>query len=77
MGVERVYEKGRVIVNDGEHGGSLFVICNGRLQVYSRASGDKQVLIDEHGPGDYFGEMSLDGGARAAPTFLCHGTSGL
>lgn len=66
LGIERVVEKGSVIVNEGETGGSLFVIRSGRVQVYSRASGDKQVLIDEHGPGDHFGEMSLDGSVRSA-----------
>ncbi len=66
LGVEHIFVKGSVIVNEGEHGGSLFVIRTGRVQVYSRTSGDKQVLFDEHGPGDHFGEMSLDGSVRSA-----------
>ncbi len=66
LGTARVVDKGRAIVNEGEHGGSLFVIRKGRVQVYSCTPGDKQVLIDEHGPGDYFGEMSLDGSVRSA-----------
>ena len=66
LGSSAVFEKGTVIVSEGERGGSLFVIRSGRVQVFAGADGDKQVLIDEHGPGDYFGEMSLDGHTRSA-----------
>lgn len=66
LGRDCVYEKGTVIVSEGARGGSLFVIRSGRVQVYASTSGERKVLIDEHGPGDYFGEMSLDGNVRSA-----------
>ena len=67
LGSDSVFEKGAVIVSEGERGGSLFVIHSGRAQVYASAAGERKVLIDEHGPRDYFGEMSLDGNVRSAP----------
>jgi len=66
LGTDATFEKGAVVVREGEPGGNVFVIRSGRVQVYSTASGDRQVLIDQHGAGDYFGEMSLDGHPRSA-----------
>ena len=66
LGVDTVFEKGAVVVSEGDPGGSVFVIRSGRVQVFSTDTGERQVLIDEHGPGDYFGEMSLDGHPRSA-----------
>ena len=66
LGVDTVFEKGVVVVSEGDPGGNVFVIRSGRVQVYSTDTGERQVLIDEHGAGDYFGEMSLDGHPRSA-----------
>lgn len=66
LGSDTVFEKGVVVVKEGDPGGNVFVIRSGRVQVFSTASGDRQVLIDEHGAGEYFGEMSLDGHPRSA-----------
>lgn len=65
LGTDTVFEKG-VVVSEGDPGGNVFVIRSGRVQVFSMAAGDRQVLIDEHGAGEYFGEMSLDGHPRSA-----------
>lgn len=66
LGTDTIFEKGVVVVKEGDPGGNVFVIRSGRVQVFSSDAGERRVLIDEHGPGDYFGEMSLDGHPRSA-----------
>jgi CRP/FNR family cyclic AMP-dependent transcriptional regulator len=38
----------------------------GRVKVYAANAAGKEVILNHHGPGEYFGELSLDGGARSA-----------
>ncbi len=38
----------------------------GRVKVFDNDANDKEITFGAFGPGDYFGEMSLDGGPRSA-----------
>ncbi|HUG22984.1 Crp/Fnr family transcriptional regulator [Piscinibacter sp.] len=62
----RRYRKRTVLIQEGEQGDTLFIIVSGRLRVF--ASGDKgrEITYGTYGPGEYVGEMSLDGGSRSA-----------
>jgi CRP/FNR family transcriptional regulator, cyclic AMP receptor protein len=63
----RRFRKGAVIIHEGDVGQTLFIILEGRLRAYSAsATADKEITFGTYGPGDYVGEMSLDGGPRAA-----------
>ncbi len=67
LGVERRYRKGAIIISEGDEGGTLFIVKSGGLRAFSASmSNDKEVTYGRYGPGDYVGEMSLDGGARSA-----------
>ena len=55
-----------VLINEGEQGGSLFIVLSGRLKVYASNDAGKEIVIDFHGPGECVGEMSLDGAPRSA-----------
>jgi CRP/FNR family cyclic AMP-dependent transcriptional regulator len=55
-----------VLIHDGDVGDSLYIILSGRVKVYASNEEGKEVVIDFHGPGEYVGEMSLDGAPRSA-----------
>jgi len=56
---ERAYAKGEAIVNQGTMGIGLFILESGRADViYDAADGDRTV-VNQLGPTDFFGELSL------------------
>lgn len=64
-GVKR-YPAHAVIINEGDDADSLFVILTGRVKVYASNEAGKEVILNHHGPGEFVGEMALDGGTRSA-----------
>lgn len=62
----RHYRKHTLLIEEGDRGDTLYLILAGRLRSY--ASGDKgrEITYGIYGPGEYLGEMSLDGGPRSA-----------
>jgi CRP/FNR family cyclic AMP-dependent transcriptional regulator len=65
-GVVRSYPRNAVLINEGDVGDSLFIVLSGRVKVYASNDAGREVVIDFHGPGEYLGEMSLDGAPRSA-----------
>ena len=65
-GVTRSFPKNTVLIHDGDVGDSLYILLAGRVKVYASNEEGKEVVIDFHGPGEYVGEMSLDGAPRSA-----------
>ncbi len=65
-GEVRRYRKNTLLIEEGDRGDTLYLILAGRLRSY--ASGDKgrEITYGIYGPGEYLGEMSLDGGPRSA-----------
>jgi CRP/FNR family cyclic AMP-dependent transcriptional regulator len=60
------YRKGTVIVHEGDQGDTLFILLAGRVKVFAAGPGEREIVFDVHGPGEYIGEMALDGGPRSA-----------
>ena len=54
----KVVPKGTVVVEEGEHGNSAFLIQSGSVQVYTTAGG-KEIELARLGIGQIFGEMAL------------------
>ncbi len=65
-GTTRSYRKDVLIIQEGDLGDTLYIILSGRVKVFASGENDREVVIDTHGPGEYVGEMSLDGGPRSA-----------
>jgi CRP/FNR family cyclic AMP-dependent transcriptional regulator len=66
-GVRYTYRKGRLLIAEGEPGDVLYIILSGRLRAFSvDAEKDREITFGSYGPGEYVGEMSLDGGPRSA-----------
>jgi len=55
----RSYEVGDIIVTEGEHGSSLFLMVGGKVKVFTRTDDGRNLQLAELGPGDFFGEVSL------------------
>ena len=65
-GVQRSYRKGTLIIEEGSHGDTLYLLLRGRVKAFSSDARGREVTYGVYGAGDYFGEMSLDGGPRSA-----------
>ena len=57
--VLRRFPKRTILFHEGDESDTLYVILDGRLQVYIHGSAGKEVLLRTLAPGDYFGELSL------------------
>ena len=62
----RKFPKNVTIIQEGDAGDSLFIILAGKVKVYASDDNGREVIIDMFGPGEYVGEMVLDGGVRSA-----------
>ena len=47
-------------------GSSLYIVSKGVLRAYASSQEGRDVHPSEHGPGEYVGELSLDGNVRSA-----------
>lgn len=62
----RHYRRNTLIIQEGDTGDTLFIILTGRLKAFSLGPKDREITFGIYGPGEYVGEMSLDGGPRSA-----------
>jgi CRP/FNR family cyclic AMP-dependent transcriptional regulator len=74
-GVVRAFPRNTVLINEGDVGDSLYVVLSGRVKVYSRNESGREFVSDCHGPGEYVGEMSLDGAPRSASVMTVEPTT--
>lgn len=63
----RAFAKGSVVISEGDEALALYVIVSGRVKVYTTTHDGKEIILRLHGPGEYFGELTLlDGSTRSA-----------
>ena len=65
-GNTRTFRAQTILLNEGDSGGSLYIVLDGRLRAYASSPEGRDVVLSEHGPGEYVGELSLDGRPRSA-----------
>ena len=65
-GVVRAYPKKSILINEGDEGDSIYVLLQGSVKVFSMDTSGREIVFGKIQAGDYFGEMSLDGGLRSA-----------
>jgi CRP/FNR family transcriptional regulator, cyclic AMP receptor protein len=73
-GVKR-YPANAVLIHEGDESDALFIVLSGRVKVYAANAAGKEVILNTHGPGEHFGELALDGGARSASVMTLEPTS--
>lgn len=66
QGMLRSYKKGALIFQDGEQGDSIYILISGRVRAFGAAISGKEITYGYVAAGEYFGEMTLDGGTRSA-----------
>lgn len=66
IGAVRSYARNTVIIQEGDHGDTMFVVLSGRVRVFLADEDGREVLLGEYGAGEHFGEMMLDHGPRSA-----------
>ena len=64
--ITRAFPKNTVVVTEGDRTDSLYIIVSGRVKIYVSDEQGKEIVLNESGPGEYFGEMVLDEGPRSA-----------
>lgn len=64
--VARTFPKNTVVVTEGDRTDSLYIIVSGRVKIYASDENGKEIVLNHAGPGEYFGELVLDEGPRAA-----------
>ena len=74
-GIVRQFPKNTILINEGDVGDSLYIVLTGKVKVFASNEAGKEVVIDFHGPGQYVGEMSLDGEPRSASVMTMEPTS--
>jgi CRP/FNR family cyclic AMP-dependent transcriptional regulator len=67
LGKAKTYpKKNTVIVQEGDNTDTFFLLTSGRVKVYVSDDEGREVVLRTVNPGEYFGEMSLDGHPRSA-----------
>ncbi len=74
-GVVRTFPRNTILMNEGEHGETLYIVISGRVKVYASNAAGKEVVIALVGPGEYVGEMALDGNPRSASVITMEPTT--
>jgi CRP/FNR family cyclic AMP-dependent transcriptional regulator len=55
-----------ILVNEDDESDALYILLEGRVKVYGGSASGREVVYNTLGPGEYFGELTLDGGPRSA-----------
>jgi CRP/FNR family cyclic AMP-dependent transcriptional regulator len=66
LGRLRAYPKNTVFITEGDSSDSVFVVLQGKVKVFVADTEGHEMILDTHGPGEYVGEMALDGNPRSA-----------
>ena len=65
-GNPRTFARGELLMEEGEASDSLFILLAGELKVFTRSENGRELVYNVLRPGEFFGELTLDGGVRSA-----------
>ena len=74
LGRLRSYPKNTVFITEGDSSDSVFVVLAGRVKIFLSDTEGHEMILDTHGPGEYVGEMALDGNPRSASVMTMEST---
>jgi CRP/FNR family transcriptional regulator, cyclic AMP receptor protein len=66
QGKQQSFKKGALIFADGDKGDALYILLEGRVRAFGSAISGKEITYGYVSAGEYFGELTLDGGNRSA-----------
>ena len=76
-GGTRSFAANTVLIHEGDESDAIYIVLSGRIKAYSAGSQGREIVLDEMGPGQYVGELALDGERRSVsiktlePTTCC------
>jgi CRP/FNR family cyclic AMP-dependent transcriptional regulator len=62
----RAFPKHAVIVTESDATDTIYVMLAGKARVYVSDEKGREVVLNQLGAGEYFGEITMDGGPRSA-----------
>lgn len=62
----RAYAPDDELIREGEVSDAIYILVSGEVKVYTRDERGRQLIYNVLQPGEFFGEMFLDGGPRSA-----------
>jgi len=62
----RTYLRNAIILSEGDDSDTLYVLLAGRAKVFVADEHGHELQLNQIGPGEYFGDVTLDGGPRSA-----------
>src|SRR5438105_436721 len=74
-GEPRRYRKGTLLIQEGELADTIYIVLSGKVKAFSVDERDREIVYGVYGPGEYLGEMSLDGGPRSASVITLEATA--
>jgi CRP/FNR family transcriptional regulator, cyclic AMP receptor protein len=63
---QKSFKKGALIFKDGDNGDGFYILLEGRVRAFGSAISGKEITYGYVAAGEYFGELTLDGGSRSA-----------
>ena len=69
--VTRDYPRNSVIINEGEHSDSLYIIVSGRLKAFVSDDDGKEAVLSCMEKDEYFGELALLDDAARSASVMC------
>ncbi len=72
------FKRNSIVISQGDHTRSLFIITSGRMKVFATDEEGSQTIFTFLGPGNFFGELSLlDDAPRSASVIAVEDSSAL
>jgi len=65
-GGQRSYARGEVLIREGEASTDMYILLAGELRCFTTDDSGRELVFNVMTPGEFFGELSLDGGLRTA-----------
>ena len=71
-GGQRTYAQGELLIREGEASTDMYILLAGELRCFTTDDNGNELVFNTMKPGEFFGELSLDGGLRTASVQATH-----
>lgn len=71
----RSYPAHAVLVSEDDRSDALYILLSGRVKAYGADEDGREIVYGTQGAGEYFGELTLDGGPRSASVMTLEPTT--
>lgn len=73
--VVKAFPRNALIVSEGDETDHMYIVREGRVKVFVSDEHGKELVLNNHGPGEYFGELALlDDAPRSASVMTAEAT---